>query len=170
MCDILLLDNQLAKFVIEHEKDMLHVKQRTTIIVHTRSAMTIQHCINPPNFTKQALLFINGAQIIGIHQHSWTPQSPDNFGRSTGRTVAAMYTHSPTGGPWSGAHPEILTSNITVTTGATGWVQCNPCLQHSPVRSVAAPCIIHRFLECKVTFQVKCTHRLDYNRTVWSFW
>jgi hypothetical protein len=67
MCDILLLDNQLAKFVIEHEKDMLHVKQRTTIIVHTRSAMTIQHCINPPNFTKQALLFINGAQIIGIH-------------------------------------------------------------------------------------------------------
>ena len=110
MCDILLLDNQLAKFVIEHE-DRLHVKQRTTIIVHTRSAMTIQHCINPPNFTKQALLFINGAQIIGIHQHSWTPQSPDNFGRSTGRTVAAMYTHSPSG-PRSGAHPEILTSNI----------------------------------------------------------
>ena len=65
MRDILLLDNQLAKFVIEHEKDRLHVKQRTTIIVHTRSAMTIQHCINPPNFTKQALLFINGAQIIG---------------------------------------------------------------------------------------------------------
>ena len=61
MCDILLLDNQLAKFVIEHEKDRLHVKQRTTIIVHTRSAMTIQYCINPPNFTKQALLFINGA-------------------------------------------------------------------------------------------------------------
>ena len=52
MCDILLLDNQLAKFVIEHEKDMLHIKQRTTIIVHIRSAMTIQHCINPPNFTK----------------------------------------------------------------------------------------------------------------------
>ena len=98
MCDILLLDNQLAKFVIEHE-DRLHVKQRTTITVHTRSAMTIQHCINASNFTKQALLFINGAQIIGIHQHSWTPQSPDNFGRSTGRTVAAMYTHSPTGGP-----------------------------------------------------------------------
>ena len=112
MRDILLLDNQLAKFVIEHEKDRLHVKQRTTIIVHKRSAMTIQHCINPPNFTKQALLFINGAQIIGIHQHSWTPQSPDNFGRSNGRTVAAMYTHSPTGGPRSGAHPEILTSNI----------------------------------------------------------
>ena len=99
ICDILLLDNQLAKFVIEHEKDRLHVKQRTTIIVHTRSAMTIQHCINPPNFTKQALLFINGAQIIGIHQHSWTPQSTDNFGRSTSRTVAAMYMHSPTGGP-----------------------------------------------------------------------
>ena len=112
MCDILLLDNQLAKFVIEHEKDRLHVKQRTTIIVPKRSAMTIQHCINPPNFTKQALLFINGAQIIGIHQHSWTPQSPDNFGRSIGRTVAAMYTHNPTGGPRSGAHPEILTSNI----------------------------------------------------------
>jgi len=111
MCDILLLDNQLAKFVIEHE-DRLHVKQRTTITVHTRSAMTIQHCINASNFTKQALLFINGAQIIGIHKHSWTPQSPDNFGRSTGRTVAAMYTHSPTGGPRSGAHPEILTSNI----------------------------------------------------------
>ena len=67
ICDILLLDNQLAKFVIEHEKDKLHIKQRTTIIVHTRSAMIIQHCINPPNFTKQALLFINGAQIIGIH-------------------------------------------------------------------------------------------------------
>ena len=82
MRDILLLDNQLAKFVIEHEKDRLHVKQRTTIIVHTRSAMTIQHCINQPNFTKQAFLFINGAQIIGIHKHSWTPQSPDNFGRS----------------------------------------------------------------------------------------
>jgi len=112
MRDILLLDNQLAKFVIEHEKDKLHVKQRITIIVHTRSAMTIQHCINPPNFTKQALLFINRAQIIGIHQHSWTPQSLDNFGRSTGRTVTAMYTHSPIGGPRSGAHLEILTSNI----------------------------------------------------------
>ena len=58
----------------------------------------------------------------------------------------------------------------TVTTGPTGWVLCNLCLQHSPVRSVAAPCIIHRFLECNVTFQVKCTHRLDYSRTVWSFW
>ena len=41
--DILMLNNQLAKFVIEHEKDMLHVKQRTTTIVHTRSAMTIQY-------------------------------------------------------------------------------------------------------------------------------
>ena len=45
MCDILLLGIQLAKFVIEHEKDMLHVKLRTTIIIHTRSAMTIQHNI-----------------------------------------------------------------------------------------------------------------------------
>ena len=89
MCDILSLDIQLAKFVIEHEKDVLHVKQKTTIIVHTRSAMTIQYCINPSNFTKQALLF-NQAQIIGIHQHSWTPQSPNNFGRSTGQTVLAM--------------------------------------------------------------------------------
>ena len=26
MRDILLLDNQLVKFVIEHEKDMLHIK------------------------------------------------------------------------------------------------------------------------------------------------
>ena len=89
MRDILLLDIQLAKFVIEHEKDRLHVKQRTTIIIHTRSAMTIQYCINPSNFTKQVLLF-NQVQIIGIHQHSWTPQSPNNFGRSTGRTVATM--------------------------------------------------------------------------------
>ena len=43
MCDILSLDIQLAKFVIEHEKDRLHVKQRTTIIIRTRSAMTIQY-------------------------------------------------------------------------------------------------------------------------------